>query len=190
MTASAQTPSPSPRGATRRADEGDQRLEEVVRRFENAYANNDVEGALALFAEDGLWAISPGVFKGKERIQQVLDWTARLNTEAANVRPAGIGVLVKENIAISETRNEESAEGIRYAYPCVSVFEFNADGKIQRLRTYYEKLTLVQSVANQLPGIKGWLAKKLINSVVAQGEKGLDRTGALSWEEALTDSSA
>jgi len=50
---------------------------------------------------------------------------------------------------------------------------FNDDGKIQRMRSYYDKLGLEQRVAAKAPGIKGWVFRKLINFMVAQGQKGL-----------------
>ena len=67
-------------------------------------------------------------------------------------------------------------EGRPYEYPLVRVFEIGDDGKIRRLRVYFDKLGIEQHVARQYPGIGGWIFKRLINFVVAQGEKGLRRT--------------
>jgi hypothetical protein len=42
-----------------------------------------------------------------------------------------------------------------------------------RIRSYYDKLGLEQRVAAKTPGIKGWVFRKLINFMAAQGQKGL-----------------
>jgi hypothetical protein len=42
------------------------------------------------------------------------------------------------------------------------------------MRSCYDKLGLEQRVAAKAPGIKGWVFRKLINFLVAQGKKGLD----------------
>jgi len=41
------------------------------------------------------------------------------------------------------------------------------------VRSYYDKLGLEQRVAAKAPGMKGWAFRKLINFMVAQGQKGL-----------------
>ncbi len=56
------------------------------------------------------------------------------------------------------------------------LFEIGDDGKIRRLRVYLDRLGMEQRVAAQYPGIMGWFFRKLINFLVAQGEKGLPRT--------------
>ena len=73
---------------------------------------------------------------------------------------------------------EASAEGIAYQYPIVTIFELGEDGKIRRMRSYYDKLAITQQVGNEYPGIKGWVLKKLVNFLVAEGEKGLERPEA------------
>jgi len=45
-------------------------------------------------------------------------------------------------------------------------YEFT-DDKIQEVRTVYDRLLIAKQVA------KGWLAKRLVNSIVKQAEKGL-----------------
>lgn len=149
-------------------------VDEVVERFRDAYDRRDVEGVLELVADDVVWVLAPGAFKGKEGVRQYLDWDRRLSPTVTS-RSSSIGVLVKGNIAVMETLAEASAEGISYEYPVVTIFELGEDRKIRRIRSYYEKLGIMQQVANKYPGIKGWVLKKLINFIVAQGEKGLEQ---------------
>ena len=166
-------PGAAPRGGHGAAERS---TEEIVERFRRAYDERDVEGALGLLADDAVWVVAPGAFKGKEGVRRVLEWDARLSP-TARTRPSGIGLLVKDDVAVNETVIEETFEGVRCEYPCLTVFELDEDRKIRRMRSYYEKLGIMQQIAMRYPGIKGWLFRKLVNLVVAQGEKGLDRSG-------------
>ena len=91
----------------------------------------------------------------------------------AAYRLTGIGVLTVANVAVREAMVEQVWEGISYEYPALTVIEFNDEGKIRRVRSYYDKLGLEQRVAAKAPGMKGWAFRKLINFMVAQGQKGL-----------------
>jgi hypothetical protein len=51
----------------------------------------------------------------------------------AKSRPLGIGLLVKDNVAVEEEVLEQTYEGRPYEYPLVRVFEIGDDGKIRRL---------------------------------------------------------
>jgi ketosteroid isomerase-like protein len=147
-------------------------IEAVVGRFHAALENRDVEGALTLFAEDAVWTLSPGDFYGKEGVRKVLEWDARLSS-IDRTRPAGIGLVVIDDLAIEEATVEEEYDGIRYEYACVRIFEFDDDRRIRRLRDYYDKLAIEQQVAARYPGLKGWIFRRIINMIVAEGEKGL-----------------
>jgi hypothetical protein len=102
----------------------------------------------------------------------VLEWAAR-PSPIDRTRPAGIGLVVIDNLAIEEATVEEEYEGIRYEYPCVRIFELDDDHRIRRLRDYYDKPAIEQQVAARYPGLKGWIFRRIINMIVAQGEKGL-----------------
>jgi ketosteroid isomerase-like protein len=147
-------------------------IEAIVGTFHAALENRDVEGALALFADDAVWTLSPGDFSGKEGVRKVLEWDARLSP-IDRTRQAGIGLVVLDGLAIEEAMVEEEYEGIRYEYPCVRIFEFDDAHRIRRLRDYYDKLAIEQQVAARYPGLKGWFFRRVINVIVAQGEKGL-----------------
>ena len=142
-----------------------------------AFAARDVAGALEFFADDAEMIEPPGRFAGKDAIRTLLEWDVRLSP-VANASPSGVGVLTHEGIVVEEEVVEQTFEGRRYSYPLVRVFEINDDGRIQRLRVYFDRLSMLQRIATQTPGIQGRLFKALINYVVGQSEKGLSATTA------------
>jgi ketosteroid isomerase-like protein len=152
-------------------------VEEVVCRFREAYDARDIDAAVELFAEDADWTLGPGTFTGKEALRRVLEWDVGLSP-ASRSRESGIGMLVKGNVAVTERVVEQTAEGIPFVCPLISVFELNEDGKIQHLRSFYDKLAIIQQVAREYPGVKGWFLRRIVNILVAEGEKGLARPSA------------
>jgi ketosteroid isomerase-like protein len=149
-----------------------QDIENVVEEFERVLGKRDVQAALDFFADDAEWTVGAGTFSGKDGVRRVLDWDMRTSPKLT-YRPTGIGVLTVGNTAVREAVAEQAWEGISYEYPVVTVFEFNDDRKIQRMRSYYEKLGTMQRIAAKYPGIQGWFFRKMVNFMVAQGEKGL-----------------
>jgi ketosteroid isomerase-like protein len=146
-------------------------IEDVVKELDRALEKRDVQAVLEFFA-DAEWTLAPGTFSGKDGIRRYLEWDMRTSPEAT-YRLTGIGVLTAGNVAVRETVVEQVWEGIGYDYPALTVIEFNDDRKIQRMRSYYDKLGLEQRVAAKAPGVRGWIFRNLINFMVAQGEKGL-----------------
>lgn len=149
-----------------------QSIRDVVEEFDRALEKRDVKAALDFFADNAEWTLAPGTFSGKDGIRRYLEWDMRTSPRAT-YRLTGIGVLTAGNVAVREAEVEQVWEGISYAYPALTVIEFNGDRKIQRIRSYYDKLGLEQRVAAKLPGIRGWIFRKLIGLLVAQGRKGL-----------------
>jgi uncharacterized protein (TIGR02246 family) len=148
-------------------------IEELVRRFDEAFRSRDVEAMLELFAEDAIWVSPVGTFEGKDGLRRVLTWDTRISPTVTSAR-SGIGLLVKGNVAVSETLAEGTLDdGTRWDGPAVTIFELDDDGKIRRLRLYYDKLSMSQRVAMQYTGVSGWLARKVINAIVARAERGL-----------------
>ncbi len=147
-------------------------IEDVVEELDRALEKRDVQAVLEFFADDAEWRLAPGTFSGKDDIRRYLEWDMRTSPKAA-YRLTGVGVLAAGNVAVRETVVEQVWQGISYDYPALTVIEFNDDRKIQRMRSYYDKLGLEQRVAAKTPGIKGWAFRKLISFMVAQGQKGL-----------------
>jgi ketosteroid isomerase-like protein len=149
-----------------------QDIKDVVEEFDRALEKRDVRAALAFFADDAEWTVAFGTFSGQDGIRRLLEWEMRTIPEAT-YRLTGIGVLTAGKVAVRETVVEEVWEGIDFDEPAVAVIEFNDDREIQRMRSYYDKLGTMQQITAKYPGIKGWVFRKLISFVVAQGQKGL-----------------
>jgi ketosteroid isomerase-like protein len=150
-------------------------LRRAVEAYRSAYQARDVERMLALFTEDAEVTIAPGTFLGRDAIRKLFDWDARLSP-TAKVRDAGIGVLVSGRTVVWEHVVSLTYESIPYDEEATKVFEFDDGGKIRRLRSYYDKLAIMDQIASRYPGIQGWIFKKLTGYLVTQGSKDLDAT--------------
>ena len=148
-----------------------QDIKDVVEEWDRAFEKKDVQAALELFADDAKWTVPAGTFSGKDSIRRAVEWEMRPGR--TTFRLTGIGVLAAGNVAVREAVVEEVWEGIDFDYPLLTVMEFNDDRKIQRMRSYYDKLGLEQRVAAKAKGLRGWVFRNLINLMVAQGKKGL-----------------
>lgn len=147
-------------------------VKNVVDRFREAYDGRNVDAVLDLFADDGDWRLGPGTFTGKAALRRVLEWDAKLSPVASS-RPFGIDTVVCGRVAVTERVVEQAVEGIPYTCPVVTVFEVNAAGRIQHARSYYDKLPILQQVASRHGGVKGWLLRRLVNSLIRASTKGL-----------------
>lgn len=158
-------------------DEGDEvemsekEIESIVRDFREAFVKRDVEKMLSFFAEDAVLVTPAGTFKGKQEVKRYWTWETGVSPTETS-RASGIGTMVKDNRAVSESVSEGDFEGKKYEAPGTTVYEFN-DDKIQQMRLYYDKLSIVKQVTMQYTGITGWFAKRLVNYIVGQAEKGL-----------------
>jgi hypothetical protein len=85
-------------------------------------------------------------------------------------------VLAKENVAVVESVVQQTAEGIGYESSVVTVIELGDDRKIRRMSSYYDRLAIMQQVANKSSGLIGGVSKTLVNALVSQTEKGVERT--------------
>jgi ketosteroid isomerase-like protein len=153
----------------------EERIREILEEYRAAYERRDRAALLDFFADDAVMTLAPGTFRGSDGVGRVLDWDLRI-TPTVQMRPLGIGLLVQDNVAVREVVFEATFEGIRYEYPMLAVFEFDDDGKIRAYRAYYDKLGIEQSIASRYPGIQGRLFRLMVNYLVAQGEKGLDKS--------------
>ena len=149
----------------------EEEIESIVRGFGEAFVKRDVEKMLSFFAEDAVWVSPVGTFKGKEGLRRVLTWDTQVSPTAKST-PSGIGIIVKENVAVSEALGAGLVEGKKYESLGITVFEFS-DDKIQHIRLFYDKLSVIKQVTMQYKGATGWFAKRLINYIVGRGEKGL-----------------
>lgn len=147
----------------------------TIAEYVAAYEARDIDRILALFADDAEVTVAPGTIHGKADIRKLYEWDARLSP-APRVRDSGAGVLVSGHVASCEHRISMTYEGIPYEEAIARVFEFDDAGLIRRLRSYYDKLAIMDQIASGLPGIQGKVFKRVTAYLVAQGRKGLDVT--------------
>jgi limonene-1,2-epoxide hydrolase len=145
---------------------------EVIKDFDAAYEARDVDAMLEFFAVDADLTAGPGTFRGKDEIAQFLRWDVGLSPTIRK-RQIGVGVVASGRAVITENVIEATYEGIPYEHPITTVYELADDGKIQHMRAYYDKLAIDQQVTSRLPGLQGWFARRMVNYIVSQGEKGL-----------------
>ena len=153
---------------------------ELVRRVEDyrtAYQDRDVDGMLALFADDAEVTMASGTFRGKAAIRKFFEWEVRMVPVAAST-DTGLGMVVVGRSVVWEHQVSETAQGVPYTTDAVTIVEFDDAGLIRRYRAYYDKLTVLEKIAAGMSGIYGWFARKLVGYIVAQGEKGLDTSSA------------
>jgi ketosteroid isomerase-like protein len=126
--------------------------------FAEAFVNRDVERMLSFFAEDAVWVSPVGTFKGKDGLRPVLTWDTQISP-TVKARRSGIGLMVKGNKAVDESISECEYEGKKVEVPGITVFEFN-DGKIQHIRLFYDKLSIIKQVTVQYPGVRRLVRKE------------------------------
>jgi len=145
----------------------EKKLESIIRDFVEAYGRRDVEKTLSFLTEDVVWVAPEGTFKGKEEVRRVFTWETQIAPDL-KLRETGIGILVKGNKAVYEhVFDSVSSDGRKcHDITGVGVFEFK-DEKIQQRRLLYDRLAVNKQMA------KGWLEKRIINTVIKRGEKGL-----------------
>jgi len=140
-------------------------MEGIIRDFVGAFEKGDVEKTLSFLADDIVWVDPVGTFKGKEEVKRLLSWEAQ--TGKVHMRDAGIGIMVKGNKAVYEYIIEGAPTGgEKFETPGVCVYEFSGE-KIQRHMALYDRLSIGKQAA------RGWFAKRIVNIIVNQAEKGL-----------------
>jgi len=143
----------------------EEKIESIIRDFVGAFEKGDVEKTLSFLTDDVVWVVPEGTFKGKEEVKRLLTWGAQAGR--VHMRDAGIGIMVKGNKAVYEYVIEGSPTwGATYETPGVCVYELSGE-KIQQHRALYDRLSIGKQAA------KGWFAKRAVDAMVNQAEKGL-----------------
>jgi ketosteroid isomerase-like protein len=151
----------------------EERIQELVGRFDEAFQSRNVEEMLTLFADDAIWVSPVGTFEGADGLRRVLTWDTKISPTVRFER-SGIGLLVKGNVAVGEAMSEGTLyDGKKWDAPAVTIFEFGDDEKIRRIRLYYDRLSMSKRVVMQDTGVEGWIAQKVMNAIVARAETGL-----------------
>ncbi len=139
-------------------------LENIVRDFLAAFEDRDIERCLSFFTEDATWVTPAGTFQGKAALRHYLTAETQM-VPSLKVTETGIGLLVEGNQAAIEHEIEGAVQGKQCRWLAMCAYAFK-DGKIQRLSTVYDRLSLLQDAAD------GWLQEKLVNLMVKQSESG------------------
>jgi len=140
-------------------------IEATIRSFVEALAKRDFEKALSSLSEDATWVAPEARFVGKDEIRRFLTWNAT-RVQEPSFTDAGIGIMVQGNKGVYEYVLRGTVKGSKWEVPVISAYEFSGD-KIQYIRGYYDRLAVAKQAA------KGWIPKRVVNSVVKAWEKGL-----------------
>ena len=146
---------------------------DLVERYRQAYEERDAERLTELFAADAELTWAGGTFRGHKAIRRVLEWDAEQSPTAA-VTDSGVGVIAAGRTIVWERVVHLAYEGVPFDERAVTVLELDDAGLISRLRSYYDKLDVLDQIASGSPGIQGRVFRTLTGWLVRQGSKGLD----------------
>jgi limonene-1,2-epoxide hydrolase len=118
--------------------------EQVVRRFLAALKQSDVDELVGFFSADAVWIDGPrGTYRGVDAIKAEIESQAQvvpsITVEVKNLVASG-GTVMVERADIFET------QGKSFDLEVVGVFEVDGDGRIARLRDYYDLNSLMDKV--------------------------------------------
>jgi predicted ester cyclase len=148
-----------------RKEMSEENIENAMHNFMAAIVERDVEKSLSFFAEDAAYVTPEGTFKGKEELRRYLTWVIQDIPDLTAI-DTGIGIIVKGNKAVYEHTLAGTINGVKCRWLSICTYEFS-EGKIQRLRSVYDRLSIGKQVA------QGWFAKRVLNSFIKRAEKGL-----------------
>jgi len=143
----------------------EQEMKDSIRGFFKAWMAGDTKQALSFFADDAVFIVPRGTFKGTAQIEKYLAWVNR-GTRDYEVNEAGIGIIIQGDMAVDEHRLSGISNGVKWEVPAVCIYEFK-NGKIANMRGFYDLLSQVQQ------STKGMFAKWRVNTVVNGSQKGL-----------------
>jgi len=139
-------------------------MKDVVRGLNQAIEKKDVEAVVSLYAEKAILIAPEGTFEGREEIRRYWMWQGHSALEVTSTETEMIvqgSKLAAEHIIAATLKN-----GAKWQVSIACMYEF-ADGKIKLHKMSYDRLSVAKQAA------KGWLAKKLVNSIISRMEKGL-----------------
>ena len=140
-------------------------MKDSIRGFFKAWTTGDTKQALSFFAEDALFIVPRGTFKGSTQIDKYLAWVNR-GTRDYKVTEVGIGIVTQGDTAVDEHRLSGISNGMKWEIPAVCIYEFK-NGQIANMRGFYNLLSQVQQ------STKGVFAKWAVNAVINGSQKEL-----------------
>ena len=139
--------------------------ETLLRSFARTLESRDLEKALSFFSPDAVYLNPSGRFTGTTEIRRYLRWMFETNSELQIVE-CGVGILASGNKAVFEHTIRGTFQGKKWELPILCTYEAS-DGKIKRILTLYDRLSMARQVAT------GWLPQKAVAAVIKASEKGL-----------------
>jgi ketosteroid isomerase-like protein len=137
----------------------------LVREFLAAYERRNMEKALAYLTDDATWVTPVAKYVGKDKVRRYLGWEFE-TVPSLTITETGAGLMVQGNQALIEHTLAGTVRGEPCRWLAICAYEFE-DGKIQEVRTVYDRLTLVQQSAT------GWLESRIVDAVASQTESGI-----------------
>lgn len=143
----------------------EEQIKSSIRGFLQAITAGDVNKSLSFVADDAVWVSQVGTLNGVAEIKNYLNWIPKV-TKDYKVTETGIGIIVQGNTGIIEHNFTGVSNGKKWEMPTMCIYEFK-DDKIITMRTFTDRLSLAQQVAN------GMFAKWAVNSIVNATQRGL-----------------
>ena len=92
----------------------------------------------------------------------------------ARVEDSGMGVVVDGRTIVWERVVHLTNDGIPFEERAATILELDDAGLISRLRTYYDKLDVLDQIASGSTGIQGRMFRMLTSWLIRHGSEGLD----------------
>jgi ketosteroid isomerase-like protein len=144
----------------------EEKRKNLVREFLAAFEARDLEKVLSFLAQDATWTTPAGTYRGRGALKRYLAWEFEM-VPSLTIAETGVGLMVQGNQALIEHTLAGPVRGEPCEWLGMCAYEFE-DGKIQALRTVYDRLSLLQQSAT------GWLESKVVDLVASQAESGVE----------------
>lgn len=141
------------------------RAQATLREYLEASEQLDPVRAAACFADDADILGPEGRFAGRASIEAYLRWSLSRLT-SASMQPLGGGARVVGDVAVEEfVQSGVSVQGFRFETKRCAITEFDAEGKIRRRSTYWDRWPLIHQTAHQTGGLSGRMARSFVDKV-------------------------
>ena len=116
---------------------------DTVMAFYGAWANNDIDGSLALCTEDLVWdAVPLKPFEGKEKVRSFLEkFAVGMSDQRYDIK----NTLEDGDLLMIEGVENYKKNGHQVSIPYMAIFRFQGD-KISEMRDYFDLKTVEQQL--------------------------------------------
>jgi limonene-1,2-epoxide hydrolase len=116
---------------------------DTIRRYYAAWIKDDVDGVLALCAEDVVGGVMPGRdLRGKAEVERFL---RKFGTGMADKRYEFHAIIVEGDVGMLEGVEDYTKDGKPVSTPFMTVFRFR-DGQIASWRDYFDMASLLKQL--------------------------------------------